>query len=530
MNADKKMRAMTLARRIGVALICLLPLLTIAHPTPSGAWTLNHSAFISPDEFSYLLTAQNIAAGHGIRLPGLDNFYPPGFPFLLALWGKRFGFSLISMHLAVTTLQIAANILIVRIVAKIWDILTASRGSPWLPVTILLLYATNWNVLENIMSIFSEGAFTLAVFAWLALGIHRPGWLESIPWTLVMALLAVAATAMRSAGIVCVALTLAWPWMAWWWEVGDLRSVTHHYWLKALRASALVLAIVIAWYVGIALASPEKSILQTNGHNSYTMQLLHGITHGTFLSDVIAHLDDWSQSFVPPPREAWRAVPLGWAGKIFLALALLGFIPRWWTRSRAALRFVDWFVLLYVGLYAIWPFDFARFWIPILPLMLTYAALGLSALRRTRLRISRPAIAAAALMLALNLWEIHGKLFAYATRIDYVTDCLAGTRAAITSVGGTPRDTMLSNETFTFSYHTGLAQIDLPWPDPPDQAAKIITDRAQQEGVVFVGSYFTPALYRPLIDAVIQRGVSVQKIDDADMVQVWAVRAAAPAK
>src|SRR6185295_3186393 len=66
-----------------------------------GRWDVQRSAMAAPDEFSYLLMAQHFLNGGGLSLQdvlGRDTFYPPGYPFLLAVWGKCFGLTAFTAH------------------------------------------------------------------------------------------------------------------------------------------------------------------------------------------------------------------------------------------------------------------------------------------------------------------------------------------------------------------------------------------------------------------------------------------------
>ena len=74
-----------------LALLTLLPALTLFHQDELGHWTFNRCAMAAPDEHSYLLMAQNLAAGTGASIKavaGSESFYPPGFPLILAAWSR----------------------------------------------------------------------------------------------------------------------------------------------------------------------------------------------------------------------------------------------------------------------------------------------------------------------------------------------------------------------------------------------------------------------------------------------------------
>src|SRR4029079_171418 len=98
---------MRLVRGILLLLIALVPLVALFHHDDRGRWDVQRSAMAAPDEFSYLLMAQHFLQGGGLSLQadlGRDTFYPPGYPLLLAAWGKVFGLTTFTAHALNTAL------------------------------------------------------------------------------------------------------------------------------------------------------------------------------------------------------------------------------------------------------------------------------------------------------------------------------------------------------------------------------------------------------------------------------------------
>ncbi len=90
---------------------------------------------------------------------------------------------------------------------------------------------------------------------------------------------------------------------------------------------------------------------------------------------VFSHLDDYGSSFTPWFRESPDFHLLNIVGKVMGFLGLLGWLNRL-LRRESGTRFVEIYVGLYIALYLVWPFDMARFWVPLLPVMVVYGVDG----------------------------------------------------------------------------------------------------------------------------------------------------------
>jgi hypothetical protein len=99
--------------------------------------------------------------------------------------------------------------------------------------------------------------------------------------------------------------------------------------------------------------------------------------------------------------------------------------------AAGSMRFLELFVLLYIGLYLVWPFNFARFWSPILPVMLVYAGDAVVRFRGGGGGVGgagegvAPAAALLGLLLVLSAVEDGVQMGNYARRLNYVSDALA---------------------------------------------------------------------------------------------------------
>jgi hypothetical protein len=491
---------MSLLRRILLLLIVLIPLATLVHRDDLGRWDPQRSAMAGPDEFSYLLMAEHFLQGGGLSLKawlGRDTFYPPGFPLLLAGWTRLFwgGHLTAFCAHALNATLLCADTLVAYLFARRmirmllvrkeeaadeararWNI---SEGTgELLALLVAGLFATNWHVLECSLLIMSEPAFMLASFAWLALALRWPDWPRSPAQAAAVGALAVVAWSMRGAGIVCVAATVLYAVGSLGCTLLMLRRRGAREGLSiAGRAGAIAIVVLLAaGYQGaIAQFSPEKSVAAgEESANSYPRQLIHGLTDGgrLRLTDprdfrglalnvgtlVMGHFDDYASSFVPWPRENPDLHFRDIVGKLMGFFGLLGLLwqvtsgwgRRVQDRAPNGLRFLELYVVLYIGLYLVWPFHFARFWSPILPLMLVYGALAL-------VRFSRPragwlgktgwgaagAVAALALLLVLSAEEDWLQLGSYGRRLNYVSDALAGGVQAIVKRSPDPAQTTI---------------------------------------------------------------------------------------
>jgi hypothetical protein len=554
-------RAMVLLRRATLLLICLVPMLTLFHRNETGLWVRNTSAFISPDEFSYLLTAENIAAGRGIVLRNLpaDSFYPPGLSALLALWGKWFGFSIFSMHVCIVAQQCVAVALAYLLIGAM-----LARPRPmflhaWIPLLLTAVYATSWYLLENACSIFGEPAFTCVTLLWLLIALRKPRWWQQPRWAFAMAALAVAATSIRSAGIICVAVTFLFPLVDW---LLHARRERPRAFSRLLAALGICAAVTLAYYAVIQTIAPQKGVATTSG-NSYTRQLLRGLTDDdripyynlpalaeNLAKICIPHFYTFAQLFCPPPREdaAFNIPRMGVynvLARCLLALALAGWLFDLLARRPNRSMFIPMYICFYVGLYSIWPFDFVRFWVPIFPPLLAYMweTIAAGPRRGTKLpRIAQPLGTAMCLLLVLlNAQEIFFQLPYYQRRLNYVSDCLAGAASAIQKDGGDPRrDIVASGDPFLYAYYTRFPQSVLPPPDPPSRGPDIchtetlfiqqsVADALSKSSHmrIYLPAYFPPDFYPRLtadIAAALPPAYQIRQIYKQEMVTLWVVK------
>jgi hypothetical protein len=476
-----------------VGLFALIPFATLVHRDDLGRWDFNRNAMAAPDEFSYLLLADNLQQGHGISTQatvGRDTFYPPGYPLLLALWWTVIGkggtpaesvfrahlLNALLLSLSAITTYVFSSRLLEKLSRTLHprlrsDVTAASNG--WIAVLITGIFVTNWHVLEGALYVFSEPAFMLTTFVWLLLALKWNDWPRHIHQTVALSLLAILAWSIRGAGVVCVATMGLYPLLT------GIRIYRQNKNMQVLKgyATAVVIAVVLAatYQFIIAWASPEKALTgSAASDNSYVHQLTNGLTRGGTLSPVnphqwpalgsrfadllLSHLDDYAQSFTPWFRESPGYLFLNVIGKFFGAIGLLGFLYHLTKRSSPTF-FLELYILLYGALYLVWPFDMARFWAPILPVMLVY---GADALREFwQVPSGRAASYASAgllaLLLILSAEEVVLQLPNYERRLNYVSDSLAAAARTVMRISPDPQHTLIavagSDEHFLYTWY-----------------------------------------------------------------------------
>ncbi|HVS72540.1 MAG TPA: hypothetical protein VHQ47_14890 [Phycisphaerae bacterium] len=527
-------------RRLLLALVCLLPLVTLVHKDDLDHWDVARSAMAAPDEFSYLLLADSFLHGHGVHLHdtiGRDTFYPPGYPLLLAAAAIPFTragqeLPIFLPHALNALLLCAATLLTWFLARQLLPLLARDhrrfavppRAIPWLALLIAALFAADWHVLEGALFVFSEPAFTLATLLWIFLALRwrgaekSPDWTASVPRTLLIAALAMAAYTIRGAGLVCIAATLLYPLLP---GKTPFRQ----------RLRALLLILLLAILTKIATRYTDLA------PNSYPHQLVNGLTHGGQFSfahprdypalalraaDLAAsHLDDLAQSFTPIPRVPPDLAPLSFIGHTFALVALAGWLLQL-IRPRSATRLLDLYLLFYIALYLLWPFNMPRFWTPILPFMLIYALHAARTLADLLTPAARLApIAALLLLLVLNAEELYLHLPAYQNRLNYVSDALADSAAALLRRTPDPRRTYLcvagGDEHFIYAWYLrkfpngSQVKICSPQPLPTGGDERIealilrVSAAADRQSLaapsappapVFIAAYFSESLFQ----------------------------------
>ncbi len=171
---------------------------TLAHRNDVGRWEANHSAMAAPDEFSYLLMAENLLHGGGMstqRAVGRDTFYPPGYPLLLAAWAGVVGLTVFHAHVLNAVLLFLATLLVYVLARRLMRALGetercglhfrmrfrvgggADRGAFFRRIGMC------WRVR---LYVFSEPAFMVVTLGWVGFSLRWRRWGEHVGQTVVL--------------------------------------------------------------------------------------------------------------------------------------------------------------------------------------------------------------------------------------------------------------------------------------------------------------------------------------------------------
>lgn len=322
------------------------------------------------DSYVYLAAARELAHGAAadwslLLAIGRDYAFPPLFPLVLALFGA-------GAEDPTTTFTLSA-VLMAGMVWACWAWLRTLRLSALTAVLLATLVAVLPASLLTAMNVLSEPLYALlTLLAARALNGPAPGarawWLASL-WV-GLALLC------RSVGMVALAALV----LVWCMRRG---------WRVAPWALAPALGSALLWSGGQQLA----------GFASYTPGLPALPALGGIVGENLTALAAAGPAL-------FELAPGGFA-IASVALAALLALPVWAQRLRACC-FDAWYVLLYLALMLVWPHPAhaGRFLLPVLPLILAYAALALHT--RGRAGSVLPALVPAMLLLVAvpGAWSI----------------------------------------------------------------------------------------------------------------------------
>jgi hypothetical protein len=336
-------------------------------------WAYRRVETYHPDSSTYVVLSENLAQGKGYVFDGRPHTrFPPGLPMLLAAWSSvgdgSYGSAVRLMPIFGLVGLLASFFLIQRV--ESWPI--AILACLWLatsPEYFRLATRHIWSDLPY----FALAALTLLLADHLRQGSGR--W--RVPVAAGLAVAMVAAVMMRSAGIALIAAfgaTIAHTWRALdrRARAGLLAAVTSaglvqawwSNWTRSREVSEYAGAYMQSYAAQFLLKDPQEPELGVAG-----LADLAGRA-GYFAS---AQLTRFTQLLIPAP---WLDVL--WFSPLVLipAFLLLVGIGSSFRRGRSPL--LAWYVLAYLGLYSLWPFDEgARFMLPIFPLMFLFAWRGL---------------------------------------------------------------------------------------------------------------------------------------------------------
>jgi hypothetical protein len=336
-------------------------------------WAYRRVEIYHPDSSTYVVLAENLAEGRGYVFDDRPHTrFPPGLPMLLAAWSSVGNGSYASavrlMPIFGLVGLLASFFLIKRL--ESWPV--AMLACLWLatsPEYFRLATRYIWSDLPY----FALAALTLLLADHLRQGSGR----SRVAIAAGLALAMAAAVIMRSAGIALIAafgasIVHTWRAMDRRARAGLLAAVTlavlvQAWWSNWTRSREVVEyagAYMQSYGAQFLLKDPQEPELGVAGIADLAGRV------GYFAS---AQLTRFTQLLIPLP---W--VDVLWFSPLVLVPAFLLIVGIGSSFRRGRWPLVAWYVLAYLSLYSLWPFDEgARFMLPIFPLMFLFAWRGL---------------------------------------------------------------------------------------------------------------------------------------------------------
>ena len=328
---------------------------------------------LNGDAIAYLRMAASAADGEGFYADMGGHHFPVGYPAVVMLLDRA--------GLAASWSIVAANLLFLAVGL----VAAAALLRRWPGIerrTVLIISAAflaSFAVIKHATLPLSESAFFAALMVTLLLlsEVHsRTGWRQRGPLLAAALVFAWASWMLRSVGVVlgpAILLAVLPPIATWGAGYKALRSRPR----VAIGLAGGVLGIVaLMLWLGI----------NSDYFDQFTDRYGRGEWSSTLRWTIMATCREWGEIFLNMPVQRLRAlVPFGRdlimiAGTVGLVAVLVGI----W-RHRRSFGPAEALVITYLALLLVWPSDDARFWIPVLPLLLGYAWLAVAPLARWRL-------------------------------------------------------------------------------------------------------------------------------------------------
>lgn len=334
------------------------------------------------DGAGYVMLAQALATGHGYRsidhpaMPSQVNF-PPGYPFAMSLLARDGRVPTVTAHAFSVVCGLAATLL-----AWVWF-----RGQlPRRAANALgLALGANWIWSRTSGEIQSEAMYELIQMGGLVLGDR----------------LARGKVRRRRLGFVALGVGLGLAGltrnvaMVLWLAVGG-QLVMARAWRGAVGSLAVAAAVAMPWVVWQSSHPDKKQIAYFLDRGLWDVATENLLFYGRRIPDMI-----WGPfvevATVFDPRFAMPATIVG--------LGVSGIVVGGWVRALGSRRgrLGALLGLGTLGLLVVWPFTEAgRFLVPLIPCLLLGATSGL-AMVLGRMRVGRPRVRAAWVLLAVSL-------------------------------------------------------------------------------------------------------------------------------
>jgi hypothetical protein len=327
------------------------------------------------DGVDYLMQASSAADGSGFRFHGQRSIRPPGYPaliFLLAKAGLANSWAIVSLNCLLLGIGCWASYFILR----------TSFGLDSATAEIVCLL--------TLLSFVTVKHVTLPLSDISYFGFSMPGLLlllqaeaDTRPrryWQLAAAVPLIGfCIALRTIGVALI------PALIWAALGGTAQVKRLPQWLRQHRVVSLVLLLVmLAAIAGAASLFLHSRYLQSSSN------ILSRRGLGNVVSDLRDHTIEWGELATNAPASKLPGVlqlPMRSIGFFALLLCVAGI---WETRRKLDAQV--WYVLGFASILLAWPWSDARFWLPVLPLLIGYVLIG--ARRIVPPSLLRPAILA----------------------------------------------------------------------------------------------------------------------------------------
>lgn len=315
---------------------------------------------LNTDAITLLSAGQSAAQGHGFLEDGKPTVFPPAYPSLMAML-LRLGWAhpivIVGLNFAFLGLSVLALRYLLRVAFRFPSI----GGLQVIAFTLL-----SFVLIKHVTIPLTDIAFLSIVTGSLAAMVKassRKSLRGSVGWTAVAFLTVLLAIATRRNGI---ALIPAFGWLVFFHPI-------HRRWFEQVRvlqkAAALgaVLLMLMTFAETAVATSTLRDMEATRGPKLTPAVIAEALGyHVVEVGELALNIP----SSKAPAKVGRILVPA--VGVVILGLTTAGLM-----RRRREIGPVDIFCLSYAAILFVWPYYDARFWIAVLPFVMTYVTLSL---------------------------------------------------------------------------------------------------------------------------------------------------------
>lgn len=313
------------------------------------------------DSWVMMSEAESVVQGTGFLDDGVKTPLPPGYPAVLAVLlklGLAHAWVLMVFNLAWLALGLAALRLLLQ----------GSLEQPGdVTLGIMCAFLLSWVVIKHTAMPLTEISFfglTMSCLVSLAYAERRALGKRFYLAVSGAGLLFLASLSMRMVG---VALLPAFLWVGF--SRKELRRILRAQSPRAKAAAAVVAIVILSPIAVFHVWSYTAEVYRVVARRSSISEMAFAavMNHGTEIGELAVNVP---QRILPA---GLRTIPLFCIG-IAVAFVTLGGL----LRRRDRFSSTEVFFISYVGIICVWPYSDPRFWLPVLPLVMVYARMGLS--------------------------------------------------------------------------------------------------------------------------------------------------------